>query len=231
MRTASLALTAAAVITLGLSSVGVSHAAPSRCAELSGVVDGGQNCRIQATDPAYTLNITYPIDYPDQDAVFGYIKQTRDGFLNVAKAPGPHDMPYELDTTATEYTSTVPPRTSQSVVVKTYQSVGGARPLTFYKSFTWDQTARKPITADTLFRDGAQPWPLIYPVLITELTRQLGQPAAIPPSVGLDPSKYDTFALTNDSIVFFFDQGEILPESAGALEVSVPRAPIEGMLA
>ena len=231
MRIASLVLAAAAATTLAVSSVGVGHAAPPKCADLSGVVDGAQMCRISQTDPAFTMSITYPTDYPDQDAVVDYIRQTRDGFLNVAKAPGPHEMPYELETTATEYNSALPPRGSQSVVFKTYQGVGGAHPLTFYKSFNWDQTLRKPITADTLFREGTAPYPLIYPVILTELSRQLGQPAAIPPGVGLDPSKYENFAITNDAIIFFFDQGEILPEAAGALEVSVPRGPIDSMIA
>lgn len=230
MRIASLAVAAAAAMTFAVSSVGVSHAAPPKCADLSGVLDGGGMCRISATDPGYTLNITYPVDYPDQDGVVDYIRQTRDGFLNVAKAPGPHEMPYELETTATEYTSALPPRGSQSVVFKTYQGVGGAHPLTFYKSFNWDQTFRKPITAASLFREGTQPFPLIYPVVLVELTKQLGQPVDIPPSVGLDPSKYENFAITNDAIIFFFDQGEILPEAAGALEVVVPRGPVDSMI-
>lgn len=230
MRIVSLALSAAAAATLAVSTVGVSHAAPPKCADLSGVLDGGGMCRISATDPAYTLNITYPVDYPDQDGVVDYIKQTRDGFLNVAKAPGPHEMPYELETTATEYNSALPPRGSQSLVFKTYQGVGGAHPLTFYKAFNWDQTFRKPITAAGLFREGTQPYPLIYPVVVAELTKQLGQPVDIPPSVGLDPSKYENFAITNEAIIFFFDQGEILPEAAGALEVSVPRGPIDSMI-
>jgi hypothetical protein len=54
---------------------------------------------------------------------------------------------------------------------------------------------------------------------------------AIPPAVGLDPTKYDNFAITNDAIIFFFSQGELLPESAGALQVSVPRGPIDAMIA
>ena len=229
MRIASLVLAAAAATTLAVSSVGVGHAAPPKCADLSGVVDGAQMCRISQTDPAFTLTITYPTDYPDQQPVVDYIRQTRDGFLNVAKAPGPHEMPYELETTATEYSSAQPPRSSQSVVFKTYQGVGGARPLTYYKAFNWDVTARKPI--DTPFREGTLPYPLIYPVVLAELTKQLGQPVDLPPSVGLDPSKYGNFAITDDAVVFFFDQGEILPEAAGALEVSVPRGPIDSMIA
>ena len=226
----ALAATLAAV-TLGFSSVGVASAAPPKCADLSGVVDSEQSCRIQANDPAYTLSIAYPIDYPDAGPVVDYVKQTRDGFLNVAKMPGPHEMPYELDTTATQYNSALPPRGTQSLVFKTFQDVGAPQPQTFYKSFNWDQGLRKPITIENFFREGTQPFPMILPVVAAELTKQTGQPVDIPPGVGLDPTTYENFAITNDAIIFFFSQGELLPEAAGALEVSVPRGPIDFMIA
>jgi hypothetical protein len=216
--------------TLGLTNGPVASAAPPKCSDLSGVLVA-QTCQLRTDDPAYTLSIDYPTGYPDPVAVTDYVKQTRDGFLNVAKMPGPHQMPYELDTTATEYNSALPPRGTQSLVFKIYQDLGGAHPQTFYKSFNWDQGLRKPITMATFFREGTQPFPLIYPVVVAELSKQLGQSVVIPPAVGFDPNKYENFAVTNDAIIFFFGQGELLPEAAGALEVSVPRGPIDSMIA
>ena len=226
----SAAVVAVATATLALTSAASASAAPPKCADLSGVLVG-HTCQIRATDPAYTLSIDYPIDYPDQVAVTDYIKQTRDGFLNVAKMPGPRDMPYEMDTTAAEYGSALPPRGSQSVVFKTYQGVGGAHPTTFYKSFNWDQTYRKPITIDNFFREGTAPFPVILPLVQAEVNKQLGQLVDIPPGIGLDPTKYQNFAITNDAVIFFFSQGDLLPEAAGALEISVPRGPIDSMIA
>jgi Protein of unknown function (DUF3298) len=49
--------------------------------------------------------------------------------------------------------------------------------------------------------------------------------------VGLNPATYENFAIQNDSLVFFFGQGAILPESAGALTVTIPRAPVDRMIA
>ena len=190
----------------------------------------GQTCQIQKSDPAYSLDIVYPLDFPDGKAVSAYVQQTRDGFLNVAKSGSPRDMPYELDTTMTQYNSAMPPRGTQSLVFKTYQSVGGAHPQTFYQAFNWDQAYRKPITIDNLFREGTAPFPLIFPVVQAEATKQFGETAAISPGVGLDPSKYQNFAITNDAVIFFFDQGELLPESTGAFSVSVPRGPIDSMI-
>ena len=51
----------------------------------------------------------------------------------------------------------------------------------------------------------------------SELEKQLGQPVNISPAAGLDPSKYQNFAITNDAIIFFFSQGDLLPEAAGAV--------------
>ena len=144
--------------------------------------------------PAYSLHIAYPVDYPDVQPVFDYIKQTRDGFINVAKMPDARTMPYQLEVTATEYNSAIPPRGTQSVVFKTFQDVGGAHPQTFYKSFNWDQGYRKPIVLDPmgqeklqpLFQPGTNPWPVIFPLVQAELEKQLGQPPAISPAVGLE---------------------------------------------
>ena len=222
-----------ATVLLGWSSIVAAvpaSAAPPKCSDLSGTVDASQMCQIQEADPAYSLHIAYPVDYPDVKPVFDYIKQTRDGFVNVAKMPDSRSMPYELETSATEYNSAIPPRGMQSVVFKTFQSVGGAHPQTFYKSFNWDQGYRKPITIYTMFREGTQPFPVIFPIVQSELEKQLGHPPAIPPGVGLDPSTYDNFAITDDSLIFFFGQGEIQPEAAGALQVTVPRGLIDAMI-
>ncbi len=226
----SAATVVVAAATLGLTGATGASAAPPTCADLTGELVG-QTCQIRATDPAYTLSIDYPIDYPDETAVTDYVKQTRDGFINVAKMPGFRFMPYELDTTVTGYGSGIPPRGTRSVVFKTYQSIGGAHPSTFYESFNWDRGSSKPITIDDLFREGTQPFPVILPLVQAEVDKQLGQPIAIPAGTGLDPTKYENFAITDDAIVFFFSQGDLLPESSGALEVSVPRAPIASMIA
>lgn len=230
MRSLTLASAATALAILGWSGLGTASAAPPRCTDLGGVVDAGQTCQIQATDPGYSLHISYPVDYPDVQPVFDYVQQTRDGFLNVAKMPDGRSTPYELDTTTTTYQSDVPPRGTQSVVFETYQGVGGAHPLTFYKSFNWDQGLRKPITIDNLFREGTAPFPVLLPLVQAEVDKQLGQPVTIAPGDGLDPMKYENFAITNDSLIFFFSQGDLLPEAAGALQVTVPRGPVDAMI-
>ena len=223
---------AVSLVMVGSASAGVASAAPPKCSDVGGITSGaGPTCVIQATEPAYTMNISFPTDFPNQNSVFDYVKQTRDGFLNVAKMPDSRGMPYELDTTTTQYNSAVPPRGTQTVVFTTYQNVGGAHPQTFYKAFNWDQAYRKPITFENLFREGTAPLPVIFPVIQAELAKQSGLPDPVSPAAGLDPANYQNFAITNDALIFFFSQGELLPESAGAVQVSVPRGPIDPMIA
>jgi len=64
----SAAVVAVATATLALTSAAGASAAPPKCADLSGVLVG-HTCQIRATDPAYTLSIDYPIDYPEVEAI------------------------------------------------------------------------------------------------------------------------------------------------------------------
>lgn len=241
MRIATSVLAATTAVFVGFFSVvGASpaSAAPPKCSDLKGYLVG-QNCVIEEADTGYNLRITYPASYPDVQAVFDWIKQTRDGFVNVAKSPDSRTQPYQLEVTSTEYNSAVPPRGTQSVVFKVYQDVGGSRPQTFFKAFNWDQTLRWPIVLDTggrektqpLFQPGTNPWPVIFPLVQAELEKQTGTKPAIAPEVGLNPATYENFAIQNDTLVFFFAQGAVLPDSAGALTVPIPRAPVDRMIA
>jgi Protein of unknown function (DUF3298) len=210
---------------------GVAAAAPKTyCADLKGI-DTGQVCQIQMSDPAYNVNINLPSYYPDQKSLDDYITQTRDQFLNVAKSPAPREAPYELDITSTTYGSAIPPRGTQTLVLKVYQNVGAAHPQTSYKAFNWDQTYRKAITYDTLWQPDAQPLKVVFPIVQSELQKQSGQQVSIAPSAGFDPTNYQDFAVTNDGVIFFFSQGELLPEAAGPTQVLVPRSAIDPMLA
>jgi len=115
---------AAVTLLMASAGTGIASAEPPQCSDLDGTVTGA-TCQVLASDPAYTVDIGFPSDYPDQKAIFDYVKQTRDGFLNVAKPPDSRPLPYALQTKATEYRSDVPPRGTQSVVLETYESITG----------------------------------------------------------------------------------------------------------
>jgi hypothetical protein len=267
MRSSGVAILATVAAIFGSS--GVAAAAPKDyCADLKGG-NTGTTCEIQLSDPAYSVDISIPLDYPDQKSVADYISQTRDGFLNAAKSGAPRTAPSELTITPTEYTSSIPPRGTQAVVFKVVQDIGGAQPQTTYKAFNWDQSYRKAIiyTAAPDDKENTPLWrvddPLktVAPIVQTELQQQLappppaappappaqpGQPAATTPTTTppppppplpfattalYNPANYQNFAVVNDGVIFFFDQGVLLPASAGALQVLVPRSAIDPMIA
>ena len=71
----------------------------------------------------------------------------------------------------------------------------------------------------------------VAPIVQSELQRQTGRQVQIAPTAAYDPMNYQDFAVTNDGVMFFFSQGQLLPEAAGATQVLVPRAAIDPMLA
>ena len=206
-------------------------AAQSACPDLGGAVGPDGTCTVHSANSTYTLDITFPNDYPDQQALTAYLTPARDGFVNVSEMPGSYNLPYELDAKGTGYRSGSPTGGTQSVVFTMWQNVGGAHPQTWYNSFNWDLGKKAPITFDTLFKPGTKPLDVIYPAVEQYLQKQQGLIDGIPPSVGLDPAKYQNFALTDDSLIFFFSQGELFTESAGPVEASVPRATVAPLLA
>lgn len=231
MVTARIAVAATLALTAALAVPAAVSAAPKNyCADLKGVDTGGV-CRIALTDPGYTVDISFPTAYPDLKSVADYVSATRDGFLNVARGSAPRDLPYALSITATKYGSAVPPRGTTGMVLTTYQNTGAAHPQTSYKSFNFDQTYRKPITWETLWQADADPLPVVFRTVASELSAKAGQPVSIAPEAGLDPANYQNFAVTNDGVIFFFSQGTLLPEAAGAVSVLVPRSVIDPMLA
>ena len=227
-------LRVAAILVAGVlaCSTGISTATgQSACADLGGAVGPDGICTVHAANSTYTLNFSFPNDYPDQAALTGYLTQARDGFINVADNPDAYNLPYELDAKGAGYSSGSPTGGTQSVVFTMWQNVGGAHPQTYYQSFNWDVDKRAPIKFDTLFKPGTKPLDLIYPAVEQDLQKRQGVIDGIPPSVGLDPSKYQNFALTDDAVLFFFSQGELFAEAAGPVQASVRRSTLAALLA
>ncbi len=199
---------------------------PPSCASLGGTIVAAQTCKVHASGPTYTLNMTFPVDYPDQQALTDYITQNRDGFVNVAQGSGARDQPYQMDATSEDHTSGQPPHNTRSVVLKFFQDLGGAHPSTWYKAFNYNLGTKQPITFDTLFAPGTTPLDTIFPIVQRELEHQSALAAAITQSTGLDPSHYQNFAITDDQLIFYFTPGELLPSIAGAPQAQVPRSSI-----
>jgi hypothetical protein len=205
---------------------GAVAAADSVCTTFGGSLQDDQTCNVRSSSPTYTLNMTFPVDYPDQ-ALSDFLTQNRDGFVNVAQTSsqtsGPRDVPYQMEVTSEQYRSGQPPGGTRSAVLKVFEDLGGPRPSTFYKGFNYDVAGQKAITFDTLFAPNTKPLDSIYPIVQREVGKQTGLGAAISPGSGLDASHYQNFAITDEELIFYFAPGELLPSLAGASQVHVPR--------
>lgn len=198
-------------------------AAPPTCAGVGGTLEDGQMCRVHATGPTYTLNMVFPADYPDEQALIDYISQNRDGFVSVAQSSGSRDQLYQLDAASELRSSGQPPHNTRSVVLKFFQDLGGSHPSIWYKAFNYNLGTKQPITFDTLFAPGATPLDSVFPIVQSDLERQTPFGAAIPASVGHDATHYQNFAITDDQLIFYFAPGEMLPAFAGPVQAQVPR--------
>lgn len=236
--TRTLALAASALIgaLAGLTNVGlpgVATAGTSGCNQLGGNVQSGAICRFNAADPSYTISLKFGTDYPDDQPVADYISRQRDEVVNAARVPGAKQLPYELAVNSTSYRSGTPTRTipeygrpwhgTASLVLTIYKDLGGEG-LTKYKAFTFDYDKNRPVTFDNLFAPGINPMDSLYPAIADELGRQFAERHfKLEPSVGRDPSHYQNFAITDDTVIFFFNTKEFLPQEAGFFYAPVAR--------
>jgi hypothetical protein len=228
MRIVIAAVTLAGGLLLGPPAVAT---AQSVCADFGGTVGADQMCDVHVENSTYMLDMTFPVDYADQGPLTDYLTQTRDGFVNVAEMPGSTGLPYALDVTAIRSESGGPTDGTSSVVLEVYQNVGGAHPSTWYKSFNYNLATKAPITFDTLFVPGAKPLDVIFPLVQRDLAIQSGSAEPVGVGDGMNPENYQNFSLGPDDITFFFGQGGLIAEAAGATKVSIPRSAVAAMLA
>ena len=113
MRTPTAAAALAAVVFLA-GPPAPAGAAPPSCADLGGTLSDGRTCRVTASSANYTLNLSYPTDYADEQALTDFLSQNRDGFINVAQTSGSRDVPYQMEVTTEQFRSGQPPHGTQS---------------------------------------------------------------------------------------------------------------------
>jgi hypothetical protein len=223
---------------------GVTDAAPagarSACAELGGNVQSGNVCRVYLDTPNYTIDLRFGTDYPDDQAVTAFLTQQRDRVISAAQAPGAPDLPYEMNVSSESFSSGQrvgttqsglgygqPPHGTETLTLKLDDAVEGAPVGFWYKSFNYDLNQNRPVTFANLFAPGSNSMDTLYPIVATDLERQLlYRNFKLASAVGRDPSHYQNFAITDDAVIFFFNAGELVSQEAGDLRTAVPRASI-----
>jgi Protein of unknown function (DUF3298) len=225
----ALASLAGAAIVAGVLGCGTASATPAAeqgCTDLGGTVAADQTCHVHSETSSYTMDIGYPLDYPDPKAVSEFIASDRQEFLDwIPKFGGDgRNRPYLHNASAKTYRSARPP--TQSLVLGIDDDTGAAHqghPGTSYKTFAYDLTKQAPITFDTLFKPGSKPLDVLAPIVRRELHA---------PTLELLPLDFQNFALTDDAVIFFFGEGQVIPgENNGPHQISVPRSELAPLMA
>jgi hypothetical protein len=202
----------------------------SACADIGGTVDTNRICHAHTAGPGYKVAFTFPVGYPDQQALTTYLTQRREDFTGFAAERPPRDHPYELDAKAKVFRSGTPTSGTESLVFQVYSESGGAHPVTGYQAFNYDLVKGVPITFDTLFKPEAKPLEVLDPIVGHEFEKYSDDYGPVRDNT-LGARMYQNFALTDDAVIFFISQGQWLPQVAGPREVSVSRAKIASALA
>ena len=209
--------------------------AQSACADLRGTVDPDQICHVHSATSSYTIDFRFPVSYPDQQALTDFLTHERDQEADYAAQfpPTPDRLSwaggargrYDLAATGTAYRSGTSGSGTQSLVFAIDDDTGAAnegRPKTSYKAFNYDLSKGAPITFDTLFKPGTKPLDVQH-----ELEKR--GPAVLPPIDDSGVPAYQNFAITDDAVIFFFDND--FPRAEGPREVSVPHTELASLLA
>jgi Protein of unknown function (DUF3298) len=220
----------AAVIIAATASTPAAASPPSACAELGGTVDTNQVCEVHTAGSGHKVTFTFPVDYPDQQALIDYLTQRRQDFISFVTERPVRDHPYELDATAKTFRSGTPTSGTESLVFTVYSESGGAHPVTGYQAFNYDLGKGVPITLDTLFKPGTNPVEVLDPIVRREWQKFTDDYGAVDENI-LGARVYQNFAITDDAVIFFIGQGMWLPEVAGPRQVSVSRADLASVLA
>jgi hypothetical protein len=205
-------------------------AEPASCKGLGGVVQQDQICHIETKTATYELDIDYPLDYPDQQALTDYVKRDRDDFLNYVTTLPARDFPYEHALHPHSYRSGTADAGTASVVFEDYGD-SGAHPVTGFDSLNYDRGTHTPITFATLFKPGTDPVAVLDPIVQRALEKHWQGYQDPAPHNTLGDRVYQNFALTDDAVIFFVSQGMWLAEVAGPQQVSVPRSELASILA
>jgi hypothetical protein len=201
----------------------------SACTKLGGAVQSDHNCRLHTATASYTLDFNFPLDYPDLHAVIDFLTHERDEYIGWAAKSPPRSYPYELNIIGMTYRSGTPASGTQSLVFNIGNDTG-IHPVTTYQAFNYDLNTHLPITFDRLFKPGTQSLEVLKPIVQRELNKH--DPAGGPLSLNdLGVQGYRSFAITDNTVLFFFDQDTLLPHEDGPLEVAVPRTELASVLA
>jgi len=199
----------------------------SACLNLGGTIGSDGFCDIHDSTATYKIVMRFPTGYPDQEALADYLAQRRKDFVEWVDTAPDRTAHHELDVTGAAYRSGYRKAGTESLVL-TIGSDTGVHPVTAYKAFNYSRKDHAPVNFETLFKPGSNPVAVLKPFVAQKaLARDRKAGKAVD---DLTAMSYQQFAITDDAIIFFFDQDGLLPHEDGPLEVAVPRSELASIL-
>jgi hypothetical protein len=204
--------------------------AAAGCAELGGVVQADRTCHVETKTARYSIEISYPLDYSDQEELTDFVRQERDEFVDFIATVPARDRPYDHAVRAHTYRSGTPTAGTESVVFELYDDTG-AHPVTGFQSFNYKVATHSAITFDNLFKPGIDTVAVLDPIVQRKMDKRWQGYGGSAPRNTLGARIYQNFALTDDAVIFYISQGMWLAEVAGPQPISVPRSELASVLA
>lgn len=192
-----------------------------------------QRCEM---DSGIQISVDYPLEVIGtgiaEQTVDEFLQQTQSGF---ARSYTPDyrlpayanawslNMTYELY----HFSDTM---LSVKFDIGTYR--GGAHGDLSFQTFIFDLAQQRIVTLNDLFQEGTNPWLVIAPLVEQQLTATLSQMVggslsdfdldSIRTGTGDNPDNYRSFALTHDSLIFFFPPYQVAAYAAGPQQAIIP---------
>lgn len=224
----------ALVIVILLMSSGV-FAQEDECFQKGGTWDAEQEkCVLKGS---LEINISYPLSATENE----FVAQTVDTFIEQQKTqflqffaeggfyPGvPAPWGLWIDYEEYQFSESV---ISLKFIISDY--TGGAHPNTYFQTYTFDLTQETLIGFEDLFLEDSNPLAMIAPLAQQQLTETMGEfadPQWIAEGTGENPANYQSFVLTETSLILLFPPYQVAPYAAGPQQVEIPLADLSAIL-
>lgn len=205
------------------------------CFERGGVWDSETaQCRYQT---GMNITIDYPLAYVDHE----FVDITLSEFINAARRDFVNSfIEYGLEYSAVVnwemnigYTEYQYSEDIVSIQFSIYDFTGGAHGNIRFETFTFDLANQQVLNFEDLFQDEFDPLVSIAPIVQTDLETQLGDMTDsqwITDGTGSNANNYRNFAITEDSLIFFFPPYQVAAYAAGPQSVEIPLADLQAIL-
>jgi hypothetical protein len=193
-----------------------------------------QKCEMQS---GIVVNVTYPLELVGS----GVAEQTVDTFLTEAQTQFLASYAPDLSLPAyanywsmnIDYELYSFSANLMTVKLNIATYTGGAHGNLTFQTFTFDLAQQREIILADLFVEGVNPLATVAPLAQQNVLDQLGEgadPQWVQQGTSEDPLNYQSFALTPDSLLFFFPPYQVTAYAYGSITVAIPLLTISPFL-